>query len=146
VLTLSRKAGEAIHVGETIKITLIGKDGDQVLLGLEIRSDQPPVSPKPILSRSLKVLFEKVNVFVSMARSRRVGPINPSMLQVACQRAVEEYPGGIREFVKRFGLARSLEQRLFYGNLNEITANEFAVILKATRSQHLVEALADLLQ
>ena len=146
MLTLSRKAGEAIHVGDTVKITLIGKDGDQVLLGLEVKPSPPAITPKPALSRSWKALFEKVNIFVSMARPRRFERITPNRLQFACQRAIEEYPGGIRTFIRRFDLSLSFEQRLFYGSLSEITADEFAVILKATRSQHVVEALADLLQ
>ena len=146
MLTLSRTAGEAIQVGETLKITLVGKEGDQVFLAVEITSDPPTITPKPALSRSLRILFEKVNVFVSRARGHRFERITPSTLQTACQKAVDEYPGGMRALISHFNLLPSLERRLFHGDQAEVSADEFAVILKATRSQHVVEALADLLQ
>jgi len=41
MLILSRRPGESIHIGDDIKITILGLKGKQVKIGIEVPEDLP---------------------------------------------------------------------------------------------------------
>ena len=41
MLILTRRPGESLHLGDTIKITILGIQGKQIKIGLDVPDDMP---------------------------------------------------------------------------------------------------------
>lgn len=78
---------------------------------------------------------------------RLVMDSSPSALHTACHQAVKGHPGGAAAIAERHGLnARTLQNKLNASDPQGLSLKEFEAILKSTRSQLIVDALADLLR
>jgi hypothetical protein len=152
VLTLTRKEGEALVIGDVIKITLIGKEGDQVYLGIAAQPT-PPVeeagkeqAPAAVWRRLAGRIQRTIKTMTIHAR-KLLPEEEPSALQLACHQAAKTYPGGIKAIASQNGLnARTFQNKLNPAEPGCINPKEFEAVLRSTRSQQIVEALADLLQ
>jgi len=70
----------------------------------------------------------------------------PSVLQIACHRAAKSYPGGISAIAQDYGFnAHTFQNKLNPNEPNCINLKEFEAICRATKSQLIIDALAELL-
>lgn len=151
MLTLTRKEGEALMIGDVIKITLIGKEGDQVYLGIVAQPATPVEEPgkeqTPTAWRKfLNPIIRKIKT-MRINAGRLIPDEDPTALQLACHEAAKTYPGGIKAIASQNGFnAHTFQNKLNPAEPGCINLKEFEAVLKATRSQKIVEALADLLK
>lgn len=148
MLTLTRKEGESMMIGDVIKITLIGKEGDQVYLGIVAQTPSAPGTPEPpgAWRNFLRMMRRKMQNMKSNTDKQLLND-EPSALQLACHRAAKAHAGGAKAIAQQHGLnANTFQNKLNPAEPGCINLKEFEAILKTTRSQLIVEALADLLK